>query len=180
MIDWNFIGTLEEVRLEGYIPDAGDSGVTIATGIDLGRQSPTSIAGLPDGLRARLVPYLGLRGPAAVAALHARPLSVSGAEAVLLDQMAEGSIMGPLAAKFQSQTGDVFDILPDAVQTVVVSLSYQYGAIWTRCPRYWQCVVTKDFQGIVNELEHFGDAYPTRRGSEAKYLSSHINQGAIP
>ncbi len=173
-IDWNFIAQLEGRRLVGYVPPSGDSGVTIATGVDLGQRTLTEIAGLPGTLPARLEPYIGVRGPGASAILAAHPLAVSEAEADQLNDMAQRLILAPLASRFRAVTGDQLDVLPDAVQTVVLSLAYQYGSIWTRCPRYWQCLTSRDWRGMINELDHFGDAYPTRRVKEANYLLAHI------
>jgi hypothetical protein len=72
-IDWGFIAKLEGASNCGYVPDANSSrsGVTIASGVDLSAENEASIRGLPDDLQARLRPYLGLTGAAALEALRA-------------------------------------------------------------------------------------------------------------
>ena len=64
-IDWDFISSLEGGQhLAGYVPaaDVSESGVTIATGIDLGQRTEGSIDALaiPDQLKTKLKPYAGL------------------------------------------------------------------------------------------------------------------------
>src|SRR5215216_283993 len=72
-VDWDFIDEREGVHTTGYVPNGSNrrpdanSGVTIATGFDLGRRSVDDLRrlGLDDDLVALLTPYLGLRGQAA-------------------------------------------------------------------------------------------------------------------
>ena len=73
--------------LEGYIPTAG-SGVTIATGYDLGH-GPNIFGCLNDSaLKAKLTPYKGLKTRAAVAnkGLHAKNLKLKLTEAMEIDR----------------------------------------------------------------------------------------------
>lgn len=79
-IDWTFIRQWEGSWLEGYVPNSPTakgtlaSGVTVLAGFDLGQQSLATIDALPvsTALKARLRPYVGLRGAAAVMALQHR------------------------------------------------------------------------------------------------------------
>ena len=175
-VNWDFITGSEGFKLQGYVPDAGNSGVTIATGFDLGQWTATALESLPPDLQARLEPYLGLRGSDARAELAAHPLAVSAAEAALMDRLAQAAITGPLIVHFQS-AGTPFETLIDAAQTVCADLSFQYGAIWSRCPRFWTSAVVKDYKAMIEELRHFGDTYPTRRNREADYLAAALTQG---
>ena len=73
--------------LEGYIPTAG-SGVTIATGYDLGH-GPNIFCCLNDtALKTKLTPFRGLKTRAAVknANLNAKDLRISLDEAKMIDQ----------------------------------------------------------------------------------------------
>ena len=62
---------------ERYIP-MGVSGVTIATGVDLGQTDAITLAlmGVGDSTIALLTPYLNRSKKAAVAALHQCPLTI--------------------------------------------------------------------------------------------------------
>src|SRR6185503_18482812 len=75
-IDWKFIGTLEGAGiLKGYVPvsKTSNSGVTIATGVDLGQASEQQIDNwaIDDSLKTKLKPYCGLKKQDAVDFLHA-------------------------------------------------------------------------------------------------------------
>ena len=72
-INWNFIAEMEGRRqLSGYVPAATDSqsGVTIATGVDLGHRTLAEIQQWPisDRLKQTIEPYVSLLGSAAVTA----------------------------------------------------------------------------------------------------------------
>ena len=75
--------------LEGYIPTAG-SGVTIATGYDLGH-GPDIFGCLDDAnLKSKLTPFKGLKTRASVTNqnLNAKDLRVTLDEAKMIDQCA--------------------------------------------------------------------------------------------
>lgn len=71
---------------ERYIA-MGVSGVTIATGCDLGQTDAKTLAGY--GLSADVIslftPYFGKKKAAAIAALHMLPLAISNAQAAATD-----------------------------------------------------------------------------------------------
>ena len=94
-IKWDFISDLEGgQRLRGYVPAAAvsKSGVTIATGVDLGQRSEAEIdaMAIPDGLKVKLKPYAGLKKLAAVEFLAAHPLTITKDEADALDREVKG------------------------------------------------------------------------------------------
>lgn len=94
-VDWNFVEGREGARrLDGYMPTengkpdgkvVGNSGVTIASGFDLGQHSPADLKamGLYQGLIDRLTPYMkpGLRKETAQKFLERNPLAISDEEA---------------------------------------------------------------------------------------------------
>ena len=168
-VDWNFITGLEATKLEGYVPDAGDSGVTIGTGVDLGCWA---LSDLPEDLVGQLEPYLGLRGDAARQALQAAPLTLSEPEVEELDAAIREKVVAPLATRYEAGARVPFASIPAAAQTVIASVAYQYGAVWHRCPRFWGRAVARDWSGVIAELRAFGDGYPTRRRREAAYLEA--------
>ncbi|MGD0144692.1 MAG: pesticin C-terminus-like muramidase [Rhizomicrobium sp.] len=176
MIDWDFISTLEGHRLSGYVPDecGSDSGVTIADGVDLGRLGSATFDTLPIDLQALLRPYVGLRKADAAAALTARALIVTEAQADTLDAAVRAPIVLSLSARYFADAKTPFEELPARAQTVIASVTFQYGTPWQRCPKFWDCVAKLDWPGTVYELRNFGDAYPMRRNAEADYLETLI------
>ena len=185
MINWNFIDELEGAAVAtGYVPKdrngavLGASGVTIASGVDLGQRS---IAGLWDmdltpELTAALCCYATLTGDQAVQALEKLPLVLDDAQVRAIDQSLHDSFERTVAERWNSTTGDIpgnpmtWDSLTDQQQTVVMSVAWQYGTPWRRCPAFWRLATSGDWAGAVDELRDFGDDYPTRRGKEADYL----------
>lgn len=173
MIDWNFIAELEGIELHGYVPDpeGSQSGVTIAMGVDLGQMHEGELAALSPALAAKVRPYIGLRKHAALAALKAKPLKVTKPEAFALNNLAQRRILYPLRVRFLRDSGVSFDDQRDRFQTVVASVTYQYGSPWARTPNFWRSVVARDEGLMIGHLRNFRDKYPTRRNKEADYLS---------
>lgn len=101
----------------------GQSGVTIATGVDLGQQTERGFAGLPETLTAKLRPYFGLKREAARTALMRQPLELREAEAGEIDALIHKRYIGETAALF----GFAFEGIPKQAQAVAVSLHYQFG-----------------------------------------------------
>ncbi len=181
-IDWQFIEGLEGARvLKGYVPNptGSDSGVTIASGVDLGQRKAADIAalGLPASLANRLGPYLGKRKAEAVAALAAAPLSITAAEAGLLDKAVHTRTVEALRQSYDADGVVPFDDLPGAAQTVIASVAFQYGTnLRKRTPNFWTAACGQDWPGVIAELRDFGDSYPTRRKREAAYLETRLGQ----
>lgn len=172
-IDWEFIGELEGRSLTAYVPAvaSSDSGATICTGVDLGRVKPSS---LPTALQGRLSRLCGLIGNAARLSLDAESVSLTAAQCDILDNWAAQGIINPVIAQWNIYSKTLWESISDPLATVVVSVAYQYGRVWDRCPAFWQYATALDIPAVINELKHFGDVYPTRREREAAYLSSHI------
>lgn len=175
MIDWGFIFAREGGRvLSGYVPAAGSSGVTVADGVDLGTMGSRDFLALPEGLQALVGPYIGLVGNAARKALSARPLAISDADADALEGPKRTALIGGLTFHYQRDAGVSFAALPDAAQTVLASVTWQYGTTWRRCPDFWAVACKRDWGAVIDVLRDFKDDFPTRRKLEAKYLSDHL------
>lgn len=175
MIDWRFIASLEGADvLTGYVPnpEGSRSGVTIASGVDLGHILRSELAQLPADLQAILAPYVGKVGAAAMQALKSAPLRISEDQAKALDAVAESAIAGPLRVSYNAYGGiGQFEKLPDRAQTVICSVAYQYGTnLAGRCPRFWGACVRRDWQAVISELHAFDDDYESRHLKEAAYL----------
>ncbi|WJN57746.1 pesticin C-terminus-like muramidase [Pseudomonas sp. SO81] len=176
-IDFSFIARLEGgPATRGYVPDAANSrsGVTIATGFDLGQRHLADLQrlGLEAGLVQRLSPYLGLIGQQAAACLARQPLTVSAAEAEAIDEAFKLPFVDRLSAAFTKAGGGDFAALPGAAQTVIASVAFQYGDLASRTPNFWRQVVAHDWSTTCANLANFGDRYPTRRKQEAQLLGS--------
>lgn len=175
-IDWGFISKKEGgSKLEGYVPnpEGSKSGVTVATGFDLGARGPQDIKGLTPELQAKLMPFLGLKGPDAAAALAAQGLKITAAEAKEIDKMSKSGALSKLKrewnANAQKTGGKMFSDLSSAQKTVAASVAFQYGSL-SKTPTFQKLAQSGNWTGATKELENFGDAYSTRRLSEAALL----------
>lgn len=79
LVDYGFIARMEGGSLtKGYVPapKTSNSGVTVATGFDLGARSEPDLRriAIPAPLIEQLRPYLGKKKQAAVTALQQQPL----------------------------------------------------------------------------------------------------------
>ena len=186
-IDYKFISDLEGGRkTTGYVPDGGSSrsGVTIATGFDLGQRSARDliVLGLSGSLANELGPYLELRGVAAIDFLEIRPLNLSEGEARSIDRAVKVQHVGRLKEKYISSmfngSDTPFARLPHQAQTAIASVAFQYGVdLNMETPKFWQAACKQDWQRCVEILNDFHDRYPTRRRKEAALLAELLPAG---
>lgn len=181
-IDWTFIDGFEGgQRKDGYVPQSGRSGVTIAT-----RDLPElKRLGLAPELVALLEPYLGLRRGEAIAALRRRPLHLSREQADSLDRAIRAQIVPRLVRKYDRALGADgirFAQLPREIQTVIMSIMWQLGTELDDprprkgAPRFWKFITQQDWRGAYGELMEFRDQHPTRRRREAAYLKRWLDR----
>jgi len=176
-IDWAFISSKEGgSKLDGYVPnpEGSKSGVTVATGFDLGARGMNDLKGLSPELQAKLKPFLGLQGQSAVAALgQAGGLKITSAEAKEIDKMSKGGAVSKLKSEWNARAkkmgGALFDDLSSGQKTIAASVAFQYGSL-SKAPKFRNAMQSGDWEGAAGELDNFGDAYGTRRASEAAYL----------
>lgn len=179
-IDYKFICDREGGRrTKAYVPepDTSDSGVTVATGFDLGARSEIDLnrLGLGLGLIAKLKPYLGKKKKDAVDALKKAPLTVSLLEAEQIDRASFASHVSDLGAAYDAAVGTdrtkkKFEDLPSEAQTVIASVAFQYGRLSRRAPKFWKAAVSQDWKETVKILRSFEDKYAPRRNLEADVL----------
>lgn len=178
-IDWAFIAEQEGAGVTtGYVPNptGSDSGVTIATGFDLGQRNEADLTNL--GLSAALItkfrPYLGLKKQAAVDFLARNPLTITQAEANEIDRLVRVDKVPRLKERYRVAPNNtnrvLFDDLPSQAQTVIASVSFQYGNLATRTPMFWAAVTAQNWVEAVRILRDFGDSYTSRRNREADLL----------
>ena len=178
-IDWKFIGSLEGNRLIGYVPDkdGSKSGVTIASGFDLGARNESDIKNLPKDIQEKLKPYLGLKGDAAVQL--ANKLRISSKEASIINDFSKREATTTLASKWRNATGQDFYQMSKGKQTVLASVAFQYGDLESQTPNFWRQTTSNDWNSALKNLRNFGDNYNTRRNKEASYLEREIQQEEI-
>jgi uncharacterized Zn-binding protein involved in type VI secretion len=121
-------------RLLAYVPPAGRSGVTVATGVDLGQISLDELKGrrgLAADLTKRLLPYVGkIRGrDAPEELLRHRPLRISSEEADQIDEAWQRPLLKAAISEWDRRGPSVeFRSLSSAQQTVLFSRTYHQGA----------------------------------------------------
>jgi hypothetical protein len=179
-IDYKFISDLEGgSKTSGYVPAAGvsKSGVTIATGFDLGQRNEADLTrlGLSAVLKTKLKPYLGKTGKDAQAYLKKHPLVITAVQAQEIDKAVKSAHVKQLKSKYKTASANTakkdFFELPAGAQTVIASVSFQYGVnLNAAAPKFWKAATGQDWSKTLEILNNFGDAYPTRRGKEAKLL----------
>ncbi len=155
----------------------GASGITIATGVDLGQTDAAALAdyGLPDGLINQLRPYLGLKRGAALAKLHALPLTVSPETALTLDHAVHGGYLREVVRRWNADSPRIrFADLPKQAQAVVFSLCFQLGCSGARhrAGAVFRALLAGDFATaacLLRERAHW--AYPNRREVEGLLLT---------
>ena len=177
-IDYKFLSDLEGgSKTSGYVPAVGvsKSGVTIATGFDLGQRKESDLKSLKlDALLiTKLKPYLDAKGKSAQALLKKTALVISLSQAQAIDKAVKSAHITQLKLKYNTAAGNKkkFIDLPPQAQTVITSVSFQYGVgLNTRAPKFWKAVTSQDWPEAIKLLKSFGDVYPTRRKKEAALL----------
>ena len=169
-IDFDFILKQEGFETEGYVPDPENSksGVTIASGFDLGARVLEDLKGLPNDIVELLTPFLSLKG--ANAEEVASNLKVSDNQAKIINEFAKNEAVKNLKTKWENSTGTSFDGLSKEQATVLASVAFQYGDLESRTPNFWKQATSGDWVSAYKNLLNFGDRYNKRRVSEANYL----------
>jgi len=175
-IDWKFIEEREGNKLTGYVPNAKNSksGVTIASGFDLGARNLSDLSGLPEDIVTLLKPFLGFKG--AEAQEMAKNLKVSQSQSETINEFAHKKAAEGLASKWKAKTGQDFAELPKNKATVIASVAFQYGDLETKTPNFWRQVTEDDWGGAIKNLRDFGDDYDTRRNLEADFVESGMSE----
>ena len=169
-IDWNFILEKEGYKLQGYVPDPENSksGVTIASGFDLGARTIEDLKGLPQDIIDALKPFLGFQGVQAEEI--ATNLNITEEQGQIINKFAKSEALTNLKNNWETSTGTSFDDLPKEKATVLASVAFQYGSLENATPNFWKQTTSGDWEGAYNNLLNFGDNYSTRRKDEANYL----------
>lgn len=171
--------------LTAYVPMQngkvlGNSGVTVATGIDLGQMSSGEIMDLPLDfeLRRKLQPYAELTKLDAVEFLFRNPLQITKAEADALDQAKGEKIFKVLIRLYNKDSQVKFEDLPKEAQTTLASIAWRRGPAFSWLPEYseiWAAAINQDWRtvrSLLNEFEHPIKGIRKRAMREAAVLNS--------
>jgi hypothetical protein len=178
-IDSQFIDRMEGSILKGYVPLPGKSrsGVTIASGFDLGQMHLKEFDQLPiqKDLKAKLRPYVGLKKFQAVAYLKAHPLTINAKEREELNEVAATKILLPLIQAYDKSSKTPFAQLPPQAQTALFSFAYQYGVgfMYKRGnpKELWNYYITQNWVKVSHTLHSF-KIYAPRRHQEAQLINT--------
>lgn len=175
-IDWAFISKLEGgQQLVGKVinPKTSKSGVTIATGFDLGWHSRADLERLmlPRQLIDKLTPYCTLRRGEAVEYLRLHPLQITVAEATTIDRAKMPQVAQLLEVRYNADSPVPLASLPRNAQTVIASVEYHYGSIRHKRPAFWRLVTQQQWKAATDMLRHM-DGFTGRRKKEANLLAS--------
>ena len=153
----------------------GSSGVTIATGCDLGQTDYKTLTGygLDPSIAAIFNPYFGKKKDAAIRLLHERPLVISSANALALDLAVHGGYLSRyVIPAYEQDSRSSFASLPKQAQAVIMSICFQKGVGGTRrgAPITWKHLCNHDWAAASHELIHGFRDYAGRRKAEGRLL----------
>jgi len=167
------------VLAKGYVPTQkgkaiGQSGVTIANGLDLGQRknlNDLKANGLSPATAAKLSGYLGLKKDAAINALKSKPLSLSKAEAAEVAAATSKTYDKHMANSFNKMGATKFDSLPRNVQTALASMGHQYGSFQanSQTAAVAKAAQRGDYAAAAKALESM-TGYSNRRKAEASLM----------
>lgn len=185
-VDFKWIKGQEGYKLKGYVPKdkkgnvIGHSGVTIASGFDLGSRSKQSLkaSGLSDELVSKLTPFAGLRGEAAVKA--AENLNITDEEGLAINQYAKQDSLTQLDKEWMKATGESFASVPKHKATPIADLAFNHGVKKITGYNFWNQVTNDDWEGAEANLRNFGEKDPLlqpRRTRAADYFDYYNRKG---
>lgn len=159
----------------GLYSAMGASGVTIATGCDLGQTDAATLSsyGLDQSIIPLFTPYFGKKRDVAIWALYNDPLVISKDAAIATDRAVhKGYLDRFVRPAFEADSGACFDNLPKEAQAVVMSICFQKGVGGTRrgAPKTWRLLCALDWPAAANELIHGFVQYRNRRRLEGELL----------
>ena len=186
-VDYKFIAKHEGTQqLTGYVPTnkdgsvIGRSGVTIATGFDIGQHNSydlNRIFGKDDtnkDLKELYTPYLDKRKQDALNILKEKPLKITQDQADRTDAAVYSHKLESVKKMYNDESKDYngdFDNLPSNAQTAIFSFAYQNGTGAVPSDLV-EKLANGDYSGAADILIKYGqdNGYSNRRNDEAKLL----------
>lgn len=153
----------------------GASGVTIATGCDLGQTNIATLQeyGLAPGIIQQLSPYIGRKRDDAIHALHIAPLAISQADAQAMDDAIHYGYLGKyVIPNFERKSRLRFEDQAEPVQTIYFSIIFQRGCTGAdnAHPDIMAAFHRAAFENAARMLMAWTGDYAPRRNAEGKYL----------
>lgn len=155
----------------------GASGVTIATGCDLGQTDLNTLRGYglkDEALLTKLGRYIGKKRDAALRVLYAYPLTITTEQAEALDHAVHGGYLKRyVIPAYDSASAVEFAALPDQAQAAIMSVCFQKGCGGVRrdWPKTWKYLTTQDWRMAAQELRTGFTQYKGRRTIEGNLLA---------
>lgn len=161
----------------------GASGVTIATGVDLGQQTMKGLEamGISASTLAVLSPYIGLKKLDALKKLQSAPFTLTADQVEEIDRAVHSRYIDQAANLFGREQ---FENAPKEVQAVAVSLHYQFGTPRRQdspsLENAWECMKRGDYHRAAEFLRNpelwsvSHRAYMLRRKAEADILEQSL------
>jgi hypothetical protein len=184
---------LESSERQGYVPTKdgnpiGNSGVTIAGGLDLGQHDASSLRGLglSEGLITQFSPYLGLQGAAAQARLTSSPIGVTSAQESSINNSISQGYWDELAASYQARVGSPITDLTDSQQLALHSAHFNLGSTGLFGTEGAETNLTGqlragDITGAANNLYRWHNAGGNRNALDPRrQAEAALFQGIIP
>lgn len=193
-VDWGFVKQSEGYVNHGYMVYNNDgsippsSGITIASGFDLGQHSASDIdhIGLSAGTAAQLKQYVGLKGYTAEAYLYTHPaVYLTPQEGELINSWAHSETLIRTVVAYDNAAGTgAFYKLPEAAQTALADAAFQWGSLANSknsdMRDFWQDAVSKDWSSAISDLKDAADSgYASRRMREAALLENAMSNGKL-
>ena len=153
----------------------GASGVTIATGCDLGQTDAATLKayGLPFALIGVFTPYLGLKKADAITTLARLPLFIAPDAAEAVDHAVHaGYLARYVMPAYNREALTPFADLPRQAQAVIFSVCFQKGCGGVRrdWPKTWGFLVRGAWAAAASELLTGFTQYANRRAIEGRLL----------
>lgn len=105
---------------------------------------------------------------------------LNAAQAEEIDKIVKSSHLASLEKKYNADIkagATKFTDLPSEVQTVIASVSFQYGTgLKRRTPKFWKAVTSQDWKKTIEVLDNFKDIYKSRRKLESDLLKKMKNE----
>ena len=176
-INWEFIASLEGKGVnEGYVPSE-NSGVTVATGFDLGTKTSEYLEnmGISSETIDLLSSFMGVTG--AEAKEIAPNLVLNDEQVKEIDTASHNWYANQVKKTYESKDFKVpFDELSEAQATAITSVGFQHGTAFTRKDgsemNFIKQARDADWEALEANLRNFGDDFNTRRNKEADLLAA--------
>ncbi|QYM90703.1 hypothetical protein FGI21_01905 [Dickeya zeae] len=183
-IDYAFIMASEDLKTEAYVPASGESSITIAGGVDLGKRTLKSLLndGVPPSLANKLAPYTSKTPTEGKLLLKSSPLTITIDEARTLSMIYVKQHLKEIGDRFNKENKKIkFEQLPQKTRTMILDLAYQYGVrLDKRTKKTWEYMTSNQWEKLLEELQNFGDAYSTRRLAEAELIKDDLKNDRLP